>query len=415
VITKTSQLIAFVLASILVTAAAGCSSTTPGTAARTAPPSAATPVNPASLDPGRYPVTPQPRAGEAGSDQTGRLAEGHRMANVTIGPWQVDPALSAYLAGEVAVLTTHKSLDQVLWAWETGAALNQSFLVGFTSQRHSVTGPAKVLRNAVLRFPDNASASAVAQGIYDKAMSFPRTDDSTPLVTEPEQPAPIPGHPDSHGALVTYQEGADRIQELDVATAHGPFVLVQISRCATGPDCSAQLAARTLDLQVPLLDAFTPTVPAQFATLPMDPTGLVARTLPLPPDEAISTSGAAYEPAGALHFESDPTIIGPALTDAHVDEVSINRATLYQAADAGAAQKLLQAYSDSVAAAQGSRAADGVPGLPQSRCVLVPGAGGLVPHHWCLATAGRYLIKTVARQLDLAHQQVAAQYRILSP
>jgi hypothetical protein len=58
--------------------------------------------------------------------------------------------------------------------------------------------------------------------------------------------------------------------------------------------------------------------------------------------------------------------------------------------------------------------ADGVPGLPQSRCILVPGAGGLVPQHWCLATAGRYLIKTIARQLDTADQQVAAQYRILA-
>jgi hypothetical protein len=38
-----------------------------------------------------------------------------------------------------------------------------------------------------------------------------------------------------------------------------------------------------------------------------------------------------------------------------------------------------------------------------------------VPHHWCLATVGRYLIKTVARQLDTAHQQTAAQYRILAP
>jgi hypothetical protein len=30
------------------------------------------------------------------------------------------------------------------------------------------------------------------------------------------------------------------------------------------------------------------------------------------------------------------------------------------------------------------------------------------------AAAGRYMIKTVARQLDTAHQQVASQYRILT-
>jgi hypothetical protein len=36
-----------------------------------------------------------------------------------------------------------------------------------------------------------------------------------------------------------------------------------------------------------------------------------------------------------------------------------------------------------------------------------------VPRYWCLGTAGRYAIKTVARQLDNAQQQMAAQYRIL--
>jgi hypothetical protein len=403
------------LVTVFVVAVAGCSGTTGGVATTTKPPHVTSAVNPSLLNPGRYPTTAQPQAGAAGSDQAGRRAEGQRMANITIGPWQVDSALTTHVPGEAAVIDTHEQLDQVLWAWEVGAAWNQPFLVGFTSQRHSVAGPAKMLRNAVLRFRDDASASTVAQVIYDKAMSFPRVEDSTPLVTEPEQATPVPGHPDSHGALITYQEGADRIQELDVATAHGPFVLIQIIRCAAAPDCPAQLAARTLDLQVPLIDTFTPTDPTQFSTVPLDPTGLVARTLPLPPDEATSTSGAAYEPAGALHFENDPTTIGPALTAAHVDEVAINRATIYQTADADAAQTLLQAYGDSVATNQGSRPADGVPGLPQSRCILVPGAGGLVPHHWCLATAGRYLIKTIARQLDTAHQQVAAQYRMLAP
>jgi hypothetical protein len=79
--------------------------------------------------------------------------------------------------------------------------------------------------------------------------------------------------------------------------------------------------------------------------------------------------------------------------------------------DAG---KLVQVYSDAVAKTPAAQAASAVPGLPQSRCLLIPGAGGLIPHHWCLAAAGRYMIKTVARQLHTAHQQVAAQYRVLT-
>ena len=335
------------------------------------------------------------------------------MANYTIGPWQVDPALSAHLSGDAAVIDAAEQLSHVVWPWVAGAALGQPFLVGFTSERRSTTGPQKQLRNAVLRFASEQAASAVAQGFFDKSMSFPRVEDITPVVTEPERAIPIPDHPDAKGALITYRQGADRLQELDVATAHGPLVLVQVIRCAATPECAAQSAARTLDLQLPLLDSFTPTAPDQFPTVPIDPTGLVARTLPMPPSEATSITGAAYQPAGALHFENDPDTTGPALAEARVDAVAINRATIYQAATPDAAEKLQQVYGDTIAATTGAQAVAAVPGLPQSRCTLLPGPGGIVPHHWCVATAGRYMIKTVARQLDTAHQEVAAQYRIL--
>jgi hypothetical protein len=402
-----------VLATLVATAVLGCSTTTNG-AAVTTPPPAAGPVNVAILDPGRFPTTPAPPAGTAGS--AGRRVEGQRMAAYTIGPWQADPALTTRLSNDVTVIESYDQLgSKVLWAWVAGGAWSLPFVVGFMSERTSAAGPPTMLRNAVLRFGDDRSATAAAQGFYDKAMAFPRVETIMPVVTEPEQAVPIPGHPDSHGALITYQEGADRRQELIVATQHGPYVLVQVIHCANGSDCSAPLAARTLDLQIPLIDTFTPTDPVQFGTLPLDPTGLVARTLPLPPDQANSTTGAAYPPAGALHLENDPATIGPALTAAKVDTVSVNLSTVYQAATPEAAQQLLQVYGHTVAATNGAQAADGVAGLPQSRCTRIPGAGGLVPHHWCLAAAGRYLIKTVARQLDTAHQQAAAQYRMLAP
>jgi hypothetical protein len=400
---------------LIATAVVGCSSTTNGTSVTTRPP-APGPVNAAMLDAGRYPTTPAPPAGAAASEVAGRLVEGHRMAAYTVGPWQVDPDLTAHQPSDVAVVENYDQLGlKVVWAWVAGGAWALPFEVGFVSQRASAADPKTLLRNAVLRFGDDRSAAVAAQGFYDKAMAFPRVETIMPVVTEPEQSIPIPGHPDSHAALITYQEGADRRQELIVATHHGPYVLVQIVHCANGSDCTAPLAAHTLDLQIPLIDTFTPTDPKQFASLPLDPTGLVARTLPLPPDQATSTSGATYPPAGALHLENAPVTIGPALTAAKVDTVSVNLSTVYQAGTPDAAEKLLQVYADTVAATNSAQPADNVPGLPQSRCTRIPGAGGLIPHHWCLATAGRYLIKTVARQLDTAHQQVAAQYRMLSP
>ncbi len=245
-------------------------------------------------------------------------------------------------------------------------------------------------------------------------MTMPRLPSATPIVTEPERAIAVPGHPDAAAALLTFQDGAQTVRELSVFTAHGPYVLVQVARCAAGPDCEAALAAHTLDRQMPLIDTFTPTDANQFGALPRDPTGLVARTLPLPPDQTTPMTGAAYETAGALHLEDDPGQVGPALTAAGVDFASVNLATLYQAKDPASAQTLADAYSDITAKTPAAQAASPVPGLPQSRCTRVAGPSGLVPRYWCLAAAGRYVIKTVARQLDSAQQQMAAQYRILT-
>lgn len=394
----------------------GCGHGTTGGVAVPATGPSATTVNLSLLDPGQYPTKPQPPMGNAGSEQAGRLVEGRRMASYVVGPWQVDPELDAPLSGDVDVIDDYHQLGtKAMWPPIEAGAFGLPFVVGFLSQRHARgAGEQKSLRNIVLRFADPGSASAAAQGFFNQAMAMPRTPDVTPIVTEPEQAIPIPGHSDTKAALLTFQEGTQTVKELTASTSHGPYVLMQVVRCPAGPDCQAQLAARTLDLQLPLIDTFTPTEPAQFATLPLDPTGLVARTLPLPADETTSTSGAAYELRGALHFEEDPVKIGPALTAAGTDFVSTGLATIYQSKTPDNAQKLVKDYHDAIATTAGAKTAPGVPGLPQSHCTLIPGAGGLIPHHWCIAAAGRYMIKTVARQLDTAHQQIAAQYRILT-
>jgi hypothetical protein len=395
----------------------GCSHTTTAGTARPAPQSPSGPsasVNASVLDPGKYPITPQPPLGTAGSD--GQLIDGRRMANYVVGPWQADASLTALGSSSAAeVIEDFRQLSRVTWTPILGGVYGLPFVVGFMSERQTPgPDPQLSLRNAILRFADPAAASAGAQGMYAKAMAMPRVPSATPIVTEPERAIPVPGHPDATGALLTFQEGAQTVHELSVFNAHGPYVLVQVARCAAGADCEASLAARTLDLQIPLIDKFSPTAPDQFAALPRDPTGLVARTLPLPADQATSTSGAAYEIAGALHLEANPVQIGAALTAAGVDVVSTSLTTVYQAKDAASAQTLSQTYSDTAAATTAAQGAAPVPGLPQSRCTRVAGANGLVPRYWCLATAGRYAIKAVARQLDTAQQQIAAQYRMLT-
>lgn len=403
------------VAALLAAVLAGCAQVTAGSP-RPAPSSRPTPVNASVLDPGKYPTSPAPPLGDAGSDHAGRLVEGRRMAAYVVGPWQADPTLiSPVSSNSATVIENFEQLAQVVWTPIVGGAFRVPFVVGFMSERQAAgANPQTSLRNAVLRFADPTAATAAAQGMHDRAMHMPREPSVTPIVTEPEQAIPIPGHPDAAATLLTFQEGSQTVRELTTLTAHGPYVLVQVARCAGGADCETPLAARTLDLQIPLIDGFAPTAANQFPALPMDPTGLVARTLPLPPDQATSTTGAAYPPAGALHLENDPVQVGPALSAAGVDYVATNLTTVYQARDAAGAQSLAQTYGDIAAKTPGAQAGPPVPGLPQSRCTRVAGANGLVPRYWCLAAADRYTIKAVARELDNAHQQAAAQYRMLT-
>jgi hypothetical protein len=394
----------------------GCGGITTGRqgTAQTVQSSAAALVDPAQLNTGSYPTAPLPPLGLAMTEQAGRLAEGRRMAAAVVGPWQADPALVVSGGDPATVVVTDQDRGRVTWPQIIGIGLyGLPFVVGFVSDRHTAAPAGQnSLRNAVLRFADPAAATAAVQGMAAASLHMPRIPSATPM-TEPERSIPIPGHPEAAATVLTFLDGTDTVREVNAFTARGPFVLLQVVRAAEGPERAAALISHTLDRQVPLIDAFTPTDPAQFGSLPLDPTGLVSRTLPSPPDRATSTTGAAYPVDAALHFEDNPVQVGPLLTDAGVDVVSINLDTVYRARDADAAMELAKAYGDLVAASPSAQAAAPVAGLPDSRCVKASQLGGVISRYWCVTAVDRYMIRSVARQFDQAQQQLAAQYRML--
>jgi hypothetical protein len=105
--------------------------------------------------------------------------------------------------------------------------------------------------------------------------------------------------------------------------------------------------------------------------------------------------------------------VGPQLSAAGVDQVSIGQATVYQAKDPASAAQLAHSLGDNAAKQPTTQAAAAVPGLPQSRCLLVADSAGLVPKYLCLATYDRFAFKTSARDFTRVQQQLAAQYRML--
>ncbi len=390
---------------------AACGGTVSGTAVEEATPT----IDPSALDPGSYPTKPRPPMGEAGNDDVGRLVEGRRMANFVVGPWQADPTLIKAGPGSARVLERRNQIGQVVWPSMLTRFPGLPLITGFVSERTSTKpGDPTLLRNAVLQYPYPRTAELAAEGLAAGALDVVVTDRAGgPVPTEPVRAIPIPGHPEATGALLTRPEGTTTIHELTVVSARGPHVLIQVVQFTT-PERAAELAGRILDLQVPLIDTFVPTGPAPLATLPRDPSGLLARTVGIKAGQGDSMSDGDYHPAGALQLEDNPIQAQAAFADAGVDTVATSQTTLYQARDAKAAQQLAQALGDDVAERQEAQPAAGVPGLPGSRCVRIEDAGGLIAEHWCIATDDRFAFKAVARQLDNAHQQIAAQYLMLN-
>lgn len=384
--------------------------------APSAAPSAPVPqVDPARLDTGDYATAPLPPLGVAGNADAGRRVESHRMAPFVTGPWQVDEALRVGSSPAASIVLERDDIGLHIWPFLAAGAVQLPFVVGFVADRRASADSNEFsVRNEVLRFADDGAAAAAAVGIVHASQLKPPGEPAVPVLREPVRMLPVPGRPDSTGLLLTFDENGRITQEVTVVTAHGPYLLVQVVRSPKGPDDAVVVAARTLDLQIPLIDGFRPTDPAQFATLPLDPTGVVARTLPRATIDETPMSGSAYPPAGALHAEDDPVLTAPQWAEAGVDEISLGLATVYRAKDVASATRLVTQLGDAAAARPSSQPAEGVPGLPGSRCIQVSDGAGVAPKYLCLGTADRYVLKTLARDLDRVQEQLAAQYRMLT-
>jgi hypothetical protein len=103
----------------------------------------------------------------------------------------------------------------------------------------------------------------------------------------------IPGHPETHATQSPHPGGLYQVTGL---TAHGPFVPYQEAQSPENAEAAAALAGKTIDLHAPRIHQYHPSDPTQPQSL--DPTGLVAKTIPSPKTGNINVRG-FY---GDLHF-----------------------------------------------------------------------------------------------------------------
>jgi len=318
------------------------------------------------------------------------------MANNVVGPWEVDPALTDWFGFGATVLPNEGALAQIGPEAFAAAASQHGFINGFASAREAEGQ--KILLNAVLRFGDQGGASAAATAFGDIAA---KTGDGV-------QPAQIPGHSDTRAASYTQTEGSTgkRWSAVRAFTAHGQYVFMQLAQAIDGMDPAIDLVAKTIDLQGPAIDKFRATDPSEFADISLDPTGLLARTLPVSEQDATPIQNATYEQRGALQFQSDPARSAKLFTDTGTDLVSMAKTNVYQTKDAASAPKIVDGFYAELQPT--SQQAKPVNNLPNSKCLQLKDKT-----FYCLGTADKYAIETTAENLLDAQQQVAAQYAIL--
>lgn len=382
----------------------GCTSVVTGDPRRAAggPPPGS--VDIALLDVGNYPSAPRPPLGTATKPALGARLDAIRMADYVVGPWQVDPAITgAYQFAMIGTsgfpLPGDPTAINMFGGGAGLAAGRHDYINGFVTGR---TDPGRsILINAVLRMGDPAAAAAAVTEMQQQALAETVTSGTV-------TPASIPGHTDTQASSYTTVDNTTHATwtVVDAYTAHGPFVLMQRAQSTVGADAATAMAGKTLDLQSPLIDTFTPTVRAGLADLPKDPTGLLAKTLPATGTLTI-VDNTTWGARGALHRQINPVDSDKTFTADGVDAVVTAATTIYRARDAAAASALAQTFTQEVGKL--GAPTDAVPNLPGSHCFKLTAAG-----YYCTATNDRITIEAQTNRLRDAQQMTAAQYVMLA-
>jgi hypothetical protein len=325
--------------------------------------------------------------------------QANQMADFVVGPWEADPDLTGVNLQAFSI-TDAKNLRGVLTTEGTKAA-EHHFLNAFTDSRVDRNNPdGKKLVTMVMRFPTPEDAEAAASDLSAELGSY--------LKAGAQETAFIPGHPETHATQSPQPGGKYQVTAL---TAHGAFVLYQEAQSPENAEAAAALAGKTIDLQAPRIDQYHPNDPAQPQSL--DPSGLVAKTLPGPNTGNVSVFG-LY---GQLHFAPDPPRALKSRTAAGMDYQSNGGTAVIQTKDPAAATALAQLIFDDNKG--DDKPGPTVDGLPAAKCLESAKAHTATadptapPNYRCITPMGRWVVLAAAQQAADITQQVAAQYLLL--
>ncbi|MGW4482108.1 DUF7373 family lipoprotein [Rhodococcus triatomae] len=401
--TMTATAAAILAGSLLLTACGGEDEPTAGSGGD-GPASTVAAVDPATLDTGDFPTSPQKEFRQA-EEKNITIVEGQRLAEFTVLPFEIDPELTESSSGYDPILDSGASgLEFFLTNLTTDLPPEaDTYLYGYRAGAQkpgSTAEPQKELSVAPLRLPDHQSAIAFAQALHAYS-------------TNPESPtAGTEGRIDvmPNSLASRYSDGEST--SLTTWTVHGDWVIhTWASAPAADEGWTAQAAARALQEQEPLLDQFPAADMNDPTSWPViDQDKVLIYTLPVQGGGGGTQMG-VYGPHGMSMTSTNPTLTYDVLTEAGADHNAVAGSVVYRAKDAEGAATIQERFLADLSSHNGYTDVTVPAGLENTatQCQTNPLEGGT----YCMTQVGRYTAEASAMDATEASQRIAAQYLIL--
>ncbi|RVW04435.1 hypothetical protein EF834_04955 [Rhodococcus spongiicola] len=374
-------------------------------------------VDTTALDTGSYPTTPMPEFERATTLNITEV-EGQRLAEFTVVPFEIDPALTTFKMPTM-VMRTGYNLGAFLNEAAGDIAVNQNMLYGYVTSASTntpmATDESKGVVHAVMRFPRAEFAEAAAREIHTNLTTV--EDEYTGGIETAETIDILPNTLVSTSENPNAPAGPEAVA--NALTAHGDYLIYTYARAPIAEkDWTAKAIAKALDLQGPLVDQFPaqPTkeqnggVSAEYPMVDQDKILIYA----IPEEDAQAQLGddmAVYGPRGMAHKSTNPPMTYRVLTETGADHTAVARTTVYRAKDDAGAETIMDEFGSDLTS-QGYSTAPSPQGLPNAACYTKDTIQGTMDY--CYVANGRYVGEAGAldgkQDVD---QRISAQYLIL--
>ncbi|MFI6871658.1 hypothetical protein [Nocardia sp. NPDC050406] len=357
------------------------------------------------LDVGNYQTTPR-LIGHATYDKQARIRESQRLGDFVAVPFEIDPVYAQECTGGLRphIVVNRKGLGDLVIndTFDDVAADLRAGWVNTWCSASETQDKYLTLNLAVLQFPDAATAARVGPTLEH--------DDFTYNIDN--QPVTLAKYPEARA------HWRPQVNSIGVWAVHERFVVfLRIVDDTTAPDLAVLTARaeRALEVQLPLLDQYRPTPDAEFATIALDPEGLLGRTLPSDP----TTTGqrnpdGVYTGRGAL-VGLDATSLD-FLTVGEVDQIAYGETRVFRSRTAKGALALWNMWEQTEGdLPPNQRIIDAPPGLGEHTvCFEKTMTDGAVVTAQCNFQVDRFNVAVGANNRASLYQQAAAQYVLLT-